>query len=72
MSIFKDISCFNYPKIAGGGTAATILVVDAAIAAFWLVVLKKCWSNFKGQILTHYHTIPHFDTLKMYGCGKTL
>ena len=21
-------------------------------------------------LLTHYHTVPHFDTLKIYGGGK--
>ena len=23
-----------------------------------------------GKELTHYHTIPHFDTPKIYSCGK--
>ena len=23
-----------------------------------------------GNGLTHYHTIPHFDALKIYSCGK--
>ena len=23
-----------------------------------------------GNGLSHYHTIPHFDTLKIYSCGK--
>ena len=22
------------------------------------------------MVLTHYHTMPHFDTLKIYSCGK--
>ena len=23
-----------------------------------------------GKGLTHYHTMPHFDALKLYSCGK--
>ena len=23
-----------------------------------------------GKGLTHYHTMPHFDTLEIYSCGK--
>ena len=26
--------------------------------------------NSEKDALTHYHTIPHFDPLKIYGCGK--
>ena len=31
-------------------------------------VFYRMKDNF--NILTHYHTMPHFDTLKIYGCGK--
>ena len=26
--------------------------------------------TFFYNILAHYHTIPHFDALKIYSCGK--
>ena len=26
--------------------------------------------NYLPFCLTHYHTIPHSDTLKIYSCGK--
>ena len=27
----------------------------------------KCWYDY---LSTHYHTMPHFDALKIYSCGK--
>ena len=24
----------------------------------------------ESRVLPHYHTIPHFDALKIYSCGK--
>ena len=39
-------------------------------------VLKfgRVWNLLFGkgvnQFLTHYHTMPHFDALKIYSCGK--
>ena len=27
-------------------------------------------SGLSGKELTHYHTMPHFDALKIYSCGK--
>ena len=29
-----------------------------------------CDNSRTGGELTHYHTIPRFDTVKMYSCGK--
>ena len=28
------------------------------------------WEKKMRNALTHYHTMPHFDALKMYSCGK--
>ena len=28
------------------------------------------WEHFMNCLLTHYHTMPHFDALKIYSCGK--
>ena len=33
-----------------------------------VVKTQDCMINGKG--LTHYHTMPHFEALKIYGCGK--
>ena len=26
--------------------------------------------TYTFDLLSHYHTMPHFDTLKIYSCGK--
>ena len=29
-----------------------------------------CFRGCYDEILTYYHTMPHFDALKIYSCGK--
>ena len=38
--------------------------------AFFLIVYFKLNIALQPNQLTHYHTMPHFDTLKIYSCKK--
>ena len=57
----------NTPAIAF--TETSILYTDKHMVypakTFVLQGYNKC-----SKILNHYHTMPHFDTLKTYSCGK--
>ena len=35
-----------------------------------MTIYKKHLENIMGKGLTHYHTMLHFDTLKINSCGK--
>ena len=38
--------------------------------SFIEVCENKTLFSFLSKLLTHYHTIPHFDLLKIYSCRK--
>ena len=64
------------PSVPGGSIKSRLrtALVTSGSSAKWAVgsnfqqltlsVSSREWS------LTHYHTMPHFDTLKIYSCGK--
>ena len=53
-------------------SVAFSLMFSIGVSVFWIVFLNGFVRYLKDDrfLLTHYHTIPHFDLLMIYSCGK--
>ena len=40
------------------------------IISLFATECEKPIIGISGKVLTHYHTMPHFDALLIYSCGK--
>ena len=53
----------SWKSFKGGKSDITFVIAS-------LRPIKIILVTWLGNSLTHYHTMPHFDVLKIYSCGN--
>ena len=75
--VWKSLKLFVWERVKrfkslGLSHPVKLILIIMFSANAWSCIMSKIWSsdNKKKASSTHYHTILHFDILKMYNYGK--